>query len=85
VTATVSHEPAPRLGPHERLERLCDPGTLQVIRTEVTSARMGSKARPGDGVVGAAGRVGGRPGRRPRGSVAVSPLFSLPKRNIYDI
>ena len=61
MTATVSHEPAPRLGPHERLERLCDPGTLQVIRTEVTSARMGSKARPGDGVVGAAGRVGGRP------------------------
>ena len=61
MTATVSHEPAPRLGPHERLEGLCDPGTLQVIRTEVTSARMGSKARPGDGVVGAAGRVGGRP------------------------
>jgi acetyl-CoA carboxylase carboxyltransferase component len=61
VTATVEYEPVPRLGPHERLERLCDPGTLQVIRTEVTSARMGAKARPGDGVVGAAGRVGGRP------------------------
>jgi acetyl-CoA carboxylase carboxyltransferase component len=61
VSASVSREPAARLGPHERLERLCDPGSLQVIRTEVMSARMGAKARPGDGVVGAAGRVGGRP------------------------
>ena len=47
MTATVSHEPARRLGPHERLEGLCDPGTLQVIRTEVTSARMGERGAPG--------------------------------------
>jgi acetyl-CoA carboxylase carboxyltransferase component len=61
VSASVRHEPAPRLGPRERLEHLFDPGSLQVIRTEVISARMGAKARPGDGVVAAAGRVGGRP------------------------
>src|SRR3954451_24968927 len=49
------------LGPLERLEALCDPGSLHVIRSEVTSRRLGTKARPGDGVVGAAGRVHGRP------------------------
>ena len=40
---------------------LCDPGTLQVIRSEVLSAPMGEKARAGDGVVGGAGLVDGRP------------------------
>jgi len=49
------------LGPLERLEALCDPGSLQLIRSEVTSHRMGDRARPGDGVLGAAGRVEGRP------------------------
>jgi len=49
------------LGPVERLEALCDPGSLQLIRSEVTSRRMGDRARAGDGVVGAAGRVEGRP------------------------
>ena len=62
MTATVSHEPAPRLGPHERLERLCDPGTLQVIRTEVTSARMGEQGAPGR-----RRRRRRRPRRRPPG------------------
>ena len=37
------------------------PGSLHVIRSEVTSWRMGERARAGDGVVGAAGRVNGRP------------------------
>jgi acetyl-CoA carboxylase carboxyltransferase component len=55
-------EPAPRrLAPTERLELLFDPGSLQVLRSAVSSRRMGAKARAGDGVVGAAGLVDGRP------------------------
>jgi acetyl-CoA carboxylase carboxyltransferase component len=50
-----------RLTPLERLEVLCDPGSLQVIRSQVTSPVMGAKARPGDGVVGGAGLIDGRP------------------------
>jgi acetyl-CoA carboxylase carboxyltransferase component len=50
-----------RLGARERLEALCDAGSVQVMRSGVTSARLGSRARPGDGVVGATGTVGGRP------------------------
>ena len=49
------------LTPIERLEALCDHGTLDVIRSEVVSTQMGDKARPGDGVVGGSGLVGGRP------------------------
>jgi acetyl-CoA carboxylase carboxyltransferase component len=47
--------------PLQRLQLLCDEGSLHVIRSSVASDRMGDKARPGDGVVGAAGRVAGRP------------------------
>ncbi|HUB76694.1 MAG TPA: acyl-CoA carboxylase subunit beta [Solirubrobacteraceae bacterium] len=50
-----------RLTPLERLEVLCDPDSLNLLRTEVRSRRMGEKARAGDGVVGATGRVDGRP------------------------
>src|SRR3954452_23238427 len=60
MCAIAVREPV-TLGPLERLEALCDPGSLHVIRSEVASRRMGSKARAGDGVVGAAGRVHGRP------------------------
>jgi acetyl-CoA carboxylase carboxyltransferase component len=49
------------LTPLERLEVLCDPGSLQVIRSEVTSRHMGAKTRAGDGVVGGSGLVSGRP------------------------
>jgi acetyl-CoA carboxylase carboxyltransferase component len=49
-----------RLTPLERLEQLCDPGSLQLRRTGVRSRRMGVKARAGDGVLGASGRVDGR-------------------------
>jgi acetyl-CoA carboxylase carboxyltransferase component len=49
------------LSPIERLDVLCDPGSLQVIRSEVHSDRLGEKAAPGDGVVGGAGMVDGRP------------------------
>src|SRR5437763_77810 len=45
----------------DRLELLCDPGTVRTIRSSVTSRRMGSKARAGDGVVGWSGLVDGRP------------------------
>lgn len=52
---------AAKLTPLERLETLCDPGSLHLIRTDVLSPRMGGRARAGDGVVGGAGRVDGRP------------------------
>jgi acetyl-CoA carboxylase carboxyltransferase component len=52
---------AERLSAHERLELLCDGGSLQVIRSAVASWRMGDSARPGDGVIGASGTVDGRP------------------------
>ena len=53
--------PAGPLRPLERLRLLCDEGTLHAIRSSVSSPRMGERARPGDGVIGAAGRVNGRP------------------------
>jgi len=49
-----------RLTPLERLEVLCDPGSLSLIRSGVESEHMGDRARPGDGVVGGTGRVDGR-------------------------
>jgi acetyl-CoA carboxylase carboxyltransferase component len=55
ATATTTETPL------ARLEALCDPGSLQLIRTEVTSSAMGAKARAGDGVLGGAGTVDGRP------------------------
>ena len=57
----LADEPAERLSAHERLELLCDSGSLQVIRSSVASSRMGSSARAGDGVVGATDTVEGRP------------------------
>jgi acetyl-CoA carboxylase carboxyltransferase component len=50
-----------KLGPLERLETLCDRGTLDVIRTGVLSRRLNGRAREGDGVVAAFGMVDGRP------------------------
>ncbi len=50
-----------RLSPLERLELLCDPGSLHLIRSEVTSPAMGDRARSGDGVLGGSGLVDGRP------------------------
>ncbi len=49
------------LGPLERLEALCDEGSLQVLRSQVVSTRLGARSVPGDGVVGATGTVDGRP------------------------
>jgi acetyl-CoA carboxylase carboxyltransferase component len=56
-TATVGE----RLPALARLERLCDAGSLRLVRSAARSARLGDRGRPGDGVVGAAGTVGGRP------------------------
>ena len=47
--------------PLDRLEMLCDPGSLELIRSGVLSEAMGEKARDGDGVLGGAGTVDGRP------------------------
>jgi acetyl-CoA carboxylase carboxyltransferase component len=60
VTALAS--PAvQRLVPLARLEALCDPGSLQLLRTGVRSRRLGDRARDGDGVLAATGTVAGRP------------------------
>jgi acetyl-CoA carboxylase carboxyltransferase component len=61
VSVAVIHEPPRRLGPLERLEALCDPGSLQVLRSQVVSDRLGDRAQAGDGVVGGTGTVDGRP------------------------
>src|SRR5437588_4419097 len=45
----------------ERLEALCDEGSIAVLRSRVTSTRLGERAAAGDGVVGATGLVAGRP------------------------
>ena len=49
------------LAAHERLEALCDPGSLHVIRSTVLPRRPSRRISPGDGVVGAAGTIAGRP------------------------
>lgn len=43
-----------------RLEALCDPGSLELIRSEVAS-RSERRSQPGDGLVAGAGTVAGRP------------------------
>jgi acetyl-CoA carboxylase carboxyltransferase component len=52
---------AEKLSPLERLETLCDPGSIQLVRGDVVSRRLGERATAGDGVIGATGRVDGRP------------------------
>jgi len=47
--------------PVERLELLCDEGSLHVIRSTVLPRRPSRRTRAGDGVVAGAGRVSGRP------------------------
>jgi acetyl-CoA carboxylase carboxyltransferase component len=62
VTAlALASPPREALGALERLETLCDPGTLDVIRSRVTSRHMGEKTRAGDGVIAGSGLVDGRP------------------------
>jgi acetyl-CoA carboxylase carboxyltransferase component len=61
VSAVLAREAAGRLDPRDRLDALCDPGSLQAVRTTVLSGRLGERAAAGDGVIGATGTVGGRP------------------------
>src|SRR4051812_26324044 len=61
MTLALVERPIERLTPLERLEALCDPGSLDHVRSELRARRMEAKARPGDGVLGAAARVDGRP------------------------
>ena len=41
MTLALVPRPNERLTPLERLEVLCDPGSLDLLRTEVLSRRMG--------------------------------------------
>ncbi len=61
MSATLAREPTRRRSPLERLEALCDPGSIQIIRSRVISPKLGARAIPGDGVVGGTGTVDGRP------------------------
>ncbi|MGB9183021.1 MAG: carboxyl transferase domain-containing protein [Solirubrobacteraceae bacterium] len=61
MSATALASSGHRLDPLERLEALCDPGSLRILRSRVRSARLGDRAAAGDGVVGATGTVAGRP------------------------
>jgi acetyl-CoA carboxylase carboxyltransferase component len=60
VSLALLERPDERLEPLERLEVLADPGSLQLLRTQVRSRRMGERARAGDGVIAAQARVDGR-------------------------
>jgi acetyl-CoA carboxylase carboxyltransferase component len=59
--ATMTGTEQERRSPLERLELLCDSGSLETIRSGIVSPKLGSRARAGDGVVGGLGRVDGRP------------------------
>jgi acetyl-CoA carboxylase carboxyltransferase component len=61
VTLALAQRPDAQPAPLERLETLCDAGSLEIIRSSVSSRQMGARARAGDGVVAGAGLVGGRP------------------------
>ena len=61
MSATALPAARARLTPLERLEALCDPGSVRVLRSRARSSRLGDRAVAGDGVVGATGTVSGRP------------------------
>jgi acetyl-CoA carboxylase carboxyltransferase component len=61
VSVALQTEARRRLAPLERLEALCDAGSIEVVRSGVVSGRLGVRARAGDGVVGATATVDGRP------------------------
>ncbi len=63
---TVANDPAATAqagsrGPRERLDRLCDQGSFEPLRSAVRSPWLGRRAGDGDGVVAGLGRVDGRP------------------------
>jgi acetyl-CoA carboxylase carboxyltransferase component len=61
MSVTILPSGVQRLAPLERLEALCDPGSLRLLRSSVRSSRLGDRAIPGDGVVAGTGLVNGRP------------------------
>jgi acetyl-CoA carboxylase carboxyltransferase component len=61
TTAPTAEAPALQIGATDRLELLCDPGSLRTLRTAVASRRADGPARAGDGVIAGAGTVAGRP------------------------
>ena len=71
MSALADRMPADRISPllkeprevtaRDRLELLCDPGSLHVIRSTVLPRRESKRMQEGDGVVGAAGTIAGRP------------------------
>jgi acetyl-CoA carboxylase carboxyltransferase component len=61
MTLALAHTDSRPTSPLERLELLCDPGSLQLMRTRVESRHLGSRAQPGDGVVAGLGTIDGRP------------------------
>ena len=61
MSITAIPETKTRLSPMERLEALCDPGSIDVVRSRVVSGRLGGRAVAGDGVIGATATVAGRP------------------------
>jgi acetyl-CoA carboxylase carboxyltransferase component len=66
----------------ERLELLCDPGSLHVIRSTVLPRRESKRMREGDGVVGAAGTIAGSTAtRRTRPSPAAPWARRTPRRS----
>jgi acetyl-CoA carboxylase carboxyltransferase component len=58
--AVVREQPR-KLDARGRLEALCDPGSLHVVRSTVLPRRESKRMAPGDGVVGAGGTIAGRP------------------------
>ena len=61
MSLRLAPRPDERLTPLERLEVLCDPGSINLLRTAVRSAGLGSRGRDGDGVLAATAAVDGRP------------------------
>jgi acetyl-CoA carboxylase carboxyltransferase component len=61
MSLALAPETDATLTPLERLEVLCDPGSLRLIRSEIRSLAMGDRARAGDGVLGGSGLIEGRP------------------------
>ena len=57
----VVREPAERLSPLDRLNLLADEGSLHVIRSEVTSERMGGRPGRATASIGGSLRIAGRP------------------------
>jgi acetyl-CoA carboxylase carboxyltransferase component len=61
MTLAAVPRPEERFTPLEALEVLCDRGSLELVRSEAVSRHADVRAEPGDGVIGGAGHIGGRP------------------------